>query len=284
MLLSKYLKRAGVVSGSLFSSDNTSHSGLQRIKRALLGLPQFKGNEQFLYFGNAVHAAWLEKIKEHRLTQDEHKLLTAMVGALNKNTVAKFLISDAVTEKKEYKVINGVVVAYILDILKKSKRIGADLKTTSVKSKTEFDQKAIDYGYFSQADLYMLAENLNQFYFIGITKETNPKVFILDVTRFPDELAYARKENEFLLYFFKNYGKIIAEEERQKGSSKVKIKFIMTGKGKEALAKIKSLNKEAKAAKKAAEKSAVALSKAIEKFPTKEKELYQEQLDKLAEI
>jgi len=54
----------------------------------------------------------------------------------------------------------------------------------------------------------MVAAKLTAFYFIAVTKETTPRVFVFGVHDHPEELRYAKKELEFLLYFYKNYGTI----------------------------------------------------------------------------
>lgn len=207
MHLSTYLKKAGVTTGLL--SKNTSHSSLEVIKKGLLGLPQFKGGEVFLVFGNALHEQWLENKSAYKLDKQQKRQLSLCLTALNSHEHASKLLKGSITEEKLRIAINGVEVAFILDIHRKRERVGADLKTTGVRSLNEFVQKAKEYSYFRQAATYILAANLREFHFIAVTKEVTPRVFMLCVQDHPEELRYAKKELEFLLYFYKHYGNLI---------------------------------------------------------------------------
>lgn len=258
-------------------SKNTSHSRMQAAKKHLLGQEQFKGGEAFLQFGDALHKRWLVNSHEYRLTEQEHQQITEMVEALNKHAVAKSLLKDATVEQKKYTELQGVLIAYILDIQKH--KVGADLKTTSCRTKADFERKAKEYGYFEQAEVYMEAEKLREFYFIGICKQKPYNVYILDVRMHQRSMRYAKKEIEFLLYFYKHYGNVIPEQERVKDSIIETNANTMTGK--EALKEITKLNKAWKDSKKAADKAADKLNKTIGKFPKKELELYNEKLEQL---
>lgn len=209
MHLTTYLQRAGVTSGPSFK--NTSHSQLEVIKRGLLGLPQFKGGEAFLSFGSALHEQWLEAKKGHKLDKVSQLQLHSCLQALNSSQSAMWLLKDSVREEKLKTRIHGVEMAFILDIHKKKERIGADLKTTGVRNLSEFVLKAKEYGYFRQAITYIRAANLKDFYFIAVTKTASPKVFIMRVGDYPEELHYAEEELKFLLYFYGHYGKIQTE-------------------------------------------------------------------------
>lgn len=115
-------------------------------------------------------------------------------------------MDKAICEIKKKKKLNGVLVAYILDINQKHRKRGADLKTTNAKNLEDFISKAIDFGYFRQGETYKVAEGLKDFVFIGIQKEPPFNVYILDVSLYPEEVKYAQQELEFLLYFYQNYG------------------------------------------------------------------------------
>lgn len=287
MLLSSYLKRAGFISGSLHS--NTSHSRLEVIKKYLIGAKQFVGGESFLSLGSAVHERYLEEKKQIKLSDEEEKLAVDMVAAVKKNFIAQQLYKDSTREEKLYVELEGTLITFILDIHQKKKRVGADLKTTTCRSAEDFIKKAREYGYFRQGITYSKAANLKAFYFIAVTKEKQPKVFVLHIQSHPEDIRYAEQELKFLLYFFKNYGNIIGESERLEISEPKSTTKTMSGK--DAMAKIKELAAAHKAnlsaANKAvalAEKSKVKLQNAIEKFPAKELSLYEEKLEKFKHL
>ena len=209
MSLNIYLIRAGRVTGPI--AKNTSNSAIEVIKKELLGQPQFVGGEAFLTFGNAVHAMHLEKSKSYnkKLSEADKTAAMACVDSLGKHPVVKKLMQEAICEKKMYTVLNGVEFAYILDIHQPKRSTGSDIKTTTCKSLIEFIDSAKKYGYFRQGKLYKIAARLKHFYFVAIQKEPPYNVYILDVSEYPEEELYAERELEFLIYFYKKYGKTI---------------------------------------------------------------------------
>ena len=206
MKLNIYLKRVGVTTGSL--AKNTSHSGLLDLRRQLLGLPEPPKYTGYNNFGSALHEQFLEGKKTFEVTPEEQRLIDEMIKALNKHPLVKRFMLTSIKEEKLYIEIAGVLVAYILDIHCKAERIGADLKSTACRTLEDFVRKAEEYGYFNQAATYIKAANLKMFFFIGITKELRPKIFILSVTDHKDKLTYAQEELDFLLYFYSLYGKL----------------------------------------------------------------------------
>lgn len=208
-MLSTYLQRIGVTTGPL--SVNTSHSGLEVIKKWLIGAKQFKGDERYLISGNAVHEVFLvgKNLFLKKCNNKERKAVQGMVIVLGDHTVVRSLMANSLREQKFYVFIDGVQMAMILDIKQIHSKTGADLKTTACATLEEFTAKAVEYGYFRQGETYKQGAELKHFYFIGITKNPPHRVFILDVSKFPVEQAYAQQELKFLLYFFKHYGKIV---------------------------------------------------------------------------
>ena len=273
--LPKYLHKLDIVTGPI-EEGNTSYSGLEVLRKYILGIRQFQGGEHFLNFGSALHEWWLQSKKAKAwglLDEDEQGRILAMTIVLNKHVVAKKLIEGSVREVKEYGYLNGVKLSYILDIHHPKFKRGADLKTTTCQSFEDFVDKAREYGYFKQAYLYMKLAGLKEFYFIGINKFSPFKIFILNVNDYPDDMAYAEQEVNFLLYFYKHYGKI------NDGSMKKT--------GKEALAELKAQQKvcdEAFAnlikAIKAYAKNSNKLDHLVKKFPKDEAPLYVEKLVK----
>lgn len=210
MNLANSLTRAGVITGPLFDS-NTSHSSLDRAKKFLFGQPQFTGKEGYLHFGNYLHTAFASYPRNRVLncTIEEAKKLTEMLTKLYEHKIVLALVRDSIREEAFYVNLGPVRVKMILDVKQVHSKTGSDLKTTDCKTYSDFLAKAKEYGYFRQADTYMLGAGLKEFYFIGICKEPPFEIFILRVNDYRKEMAYAREELEFLLYWYQVYGKII---------------------------------------------------------------------------
>lgn len=204
MQLTTYLQRAGHVTGPL--SKNTSYSGLETLLRFILGKPPMQYGAPQNY-GIAVHEQYLEKKKRVKVTPEEQRQIDKAIIALNNNPIVKRLMKKAVTESKKYKKLKGVELAYILDINEQESKVGADIKTTVITNLAQFVAKAEEYGYFRQAKIYILVEGLKMFFIVAVTKEKNPRVYLFCVSDYPKQLAKAEKELNFLLYFYKVYGK-----------------------------------------------------------------------------
>jgi len=213
MKLNLYLKQRGIITGPLSKRKNTSHSRLDVILKYLTNREQFHGGEGFLYFGSALHSLSLEGgtklLQSVNIALPDRKRIMLMAAKLETNPVWKKLMLGAICELKKKTSLNGVRVSYILDILQKKLRRGADLKTTVCKTFEEFVQSAIDYGYFRQGETYKAAEKLKDFIFVGIQKVPPHNIYILDVSLYPEETKYAIQELEFLLYFYDNYGNVL---------------------------------------------------------------------------
>lgn len=209
-MLKHYLKRVGKVTGPL--SRNTSHSALEVIKKDLLGLPQFKGGEHFLIFGNDLHEHYLEDKYPRKVNAAERNKIMVMVSKLRAHPIAHQLYKESTREKKCYIKIQGVEISFILDILQPIFKRGADLKSTSCSNEKEFIEKAKEYGYFRQGETYKQAAKLKSFFFIGIQKQSPYNIYILNVDDYKEEMRYAKEELKFLLYFYKHYGKTINTE------------------------------------------------------------------------
>lgn len=212
-MLNVYLQRTGVTTGPLLR--NTSHSALDVIKKFLLGQAQFMGGEHFLNFGSALHEAFLVDKWDGeflKLSPPDQAKVRRMVKKLRSHPIVMSLMERSTREQKKMVGMNGVQVAFILDIDQQPHHSrGGDLKTTTCRSLEHFVEKAIEYGYFRQGKTYKVGGNLKEFYFIGISKEEPHNIYILDVNKYAHEEKYAGKELEFLLYFYKNYGKITPE-------------------------------------------------------------------------
>lgn len=210
-MLTTYLQRTGATTGRL--QKNTSHSSLEVIKKALLGQKQFSGGEQYLAFGNACHERFLVNSFKRKVSKEEDKDLKGMVAALVKDAIVNSLMKNSIREQKFYIHVNGVEMAMVLDIKQPHLSRGADLKTTNCKSLNEFIKKALEYGYVRQGVTYKKGAKLKSFYFIGVQKTPPYNVYLMNLADFSEEEAYAERELEFLLYFYKHYGKCVIQND-----------------------------------------------------------------------
>lgn len=212
-MLNIILKRAGRVTGP--RRKHTSHSSLEVIKKDLLGLPQFKGGEEFLLFGQALHETFLEGDYTNaykRLCAEDKKVIDAMVKKLNGHPVVTSLMKESIREHKFAVHLNKVKTVVILDAKQPKLSRGFDLKTTTCTTQRDFEEKMRTLGYIRQGLIYKLAAKLKNFYFVGISKERPHNIFIVDIAaaHFRLDYKYAVAELKFLLYFYKYYGKTTA--------------------------------------------------------------------------
>lgn len=296
MMLIDYLKREKVVSGPLIK--NSSYSHLDRLKRCLICEPLFWGDEKFLIFGVALHELYLQNKRGEayhhlKLTDQDRANIEGMVRALHAHPVAERLYLNSNREEKKWGHLFNVELAYILDIDQEEQSIGADLKSTSCKTYESCVASFIKYGYIKQGIIYKKIAKRKRFYFIFVGKEKPYPIFILDTAMFKKMEVLYEKEIEFLLYFYKTYGNIIQPGDNYGEADYLKVEASkingtkMAKTGKQAMEEIKSLAKEYKEkqrdlekADKAAEKARMKLEQAVNKFPTKERELYIDQLEK----
>lgn len=228
-MLNLILKRAGVITGP--RRKHTSHSSLEGIKRDLLGLPQFKGNEKFLWFGSALHEVFLEGDYTNaykKLGKEDRKLIDAMVKKLNSNAIVVSLMRDSIREHKFHVFLNKVKTVVILDSKQPKLLRGFDLKSTNATSQKDFEEKVKSMGYVRQGLTYKLAAKLKHFYFVGITKTAPHHIYIVDIgaPQFKTDYKYAEAELKFLLYFYKNYGKTIIVRKHSDETNSNNLQFI----------------------------------------------------------
>jgi len=261
-----YLKRAGVITGPLAKA--TSHSAMEVTKKHLLCLPQFKGGEDYLVFGSAAHETYYKGDFDNafkRLDDEQRERIKAMLKSLDKHPVAKSLRQGAVCEQRTEVELNGVKVTVILDAEQKKLSRVSDLKTTKCKTLQQVEAKAGEYSYPRQLTTYKLGRRHRNAYNVFVCVEPPHEVFIYDLSRYPDEISYAERELEFLLYFTKHYGKITIED---------------TMTGKEALASIKDATKLLIDQRKAYDAAIKNVNSAFRAFPKKEVELYADEISK----
>lgn len=213
----------------------------------------------------------------------EQRLIDLMVDKLRAHPVVMRLFNKARREKKKYKKMNGVLVAYILDMHQVKLFNGSDLKSTVCTTFQDCLKKAIIYGYHKQRHIYKTVENLKEFYFIFVSKKFPHDIFILGDKDFQPYEDYARKEVEWLLYVYKHYGRFVTEEDLNP-----KENTSMTDKAKKALAQIDVAATEYKKNKAATIKLGKQLKtgkdkivKLISTFPKNEAPLYKDKFDKV---
>lgn len=274
MTLSSYLASIGLMTGP--RDKNTSHSGMDTLRRNLLGIPLFLGGEYYLYFGVALHEVFLEDCYDTYNTLDieQQQLIDKLVATLRAHPVVMKLYHKSRREKKLYKKINGVLVAYILDIHQVKMAIGADLKTTACTTFQDCLKKAISYGYHKQRHVYKQVENLKEFYFIFISKKFPFNIFIIGDKDFKPYEAYAAREVEWLLYVYKNYGRFtVPEDLTQKEND-------MTDKTKQILKNVGAESKECKKLVAQVIKSKKKLIKIMNSVPKNEYSLHVDSFNK----
>jgi len=184
-----------------------SNSGLSRVKRFLLGIPEPQWVSDQFKFGTELHTAWLEKGKrELILTDDEEITLATMLLRLQESSLQEVVDHpDCQLEIDVEAKVFGVDVRGRLDIFNKKKKIIGDLKTTSCTSYKQFFYSAVKYDYFRQAYLYQKMTGVSNFYFIAVSKYPPYNVFTLNVADHPRQMYAAIQETKFLLYYYKKY-------------------------------------------------------------------------------
>src|SRR6478609_1945087 len=154
-----------------------SHSSLKRYINGEAP-SEFIGSEAQI-FGKELHSRWLEKKVIDKMSAAFEMLCKAMLAALAANKMVKQLMLNVKVEV-EFKVkILGVMMLGYYDIL--GKNYVADLKTTRCTTLGQF-VSSLD---FMQAAIYLRATGFKDFYYIGITKEMQPKVIIFNVRDYP---------------------------------------------------------------------------------------------------
>jgi hypothetical protein len=201
-------------SGKPTGEQHISVSGLAEIKRVLCNEPPFLGDERYLIFGSELHRRFLINTKHSRLTFAEEQSIKNMIDSLNKHKFVKSLMRNSIREVADFGIVHGARFKWIGDIVKQEKkiRIGADIKTTSVKNESEFVKLAIEkYDYLRQGWCYKQAGKLDEFYFIGIQKKEPYSVYILNTSDYETEERRQTHETKFLIDIFKEYGRPVTK-------------------------------------------------------------------------
>jgi hypothetical protein len=196
---------------SLFDRGSINNSRLTDIARLMRGEQLFTGQESYLAVGTEIHKRALEPWKKPTHMGMYEPIVVGCVRALE-NTMA-FKVHRALAGRKGVeRFVHGLVFDQLMhgtiDLcgVFHGGRHGGDIKTTSTTSYTEFIHCMQKYGYWRQALVYMLLDNLDTFVFYAVQKKSPFNVFVVDVSRFPKQMKQAEEELKFLLYFYKTYG------------------------------------------------------------------------------
>lgn len=280
----QYLLEKNVITGPL--EKNTSYSRLAVLKKFLLGQEQFKGGEDYLVEGNALHEVHFKndyKNSYKQLSKDKQAMVVAMDKKLKAHPVVQILSEHAIHEEKQYGKLFGIEFAYILDSKQIHLNRGWDLKTTGCGSQAEFEQRVLSI-YPHQSFIYKTIEELKDFYFIGIQKKPPYKIFIVDTAKWKEAEQYAKREIEFLCHFYQSYGnctggKIIPDQILKK-------RKLRTMSGRDAINELLKQLQKVIEEKKLVHKHNVALAREssrlislAKRFPKNERLLYQEKID-----
>jgi len=184
-----------------------NNSGLSDIKRALLGQPGFWGGEQFLQVGTEIHKRAMEPKKPIKLFDSvTEPIIRGCTMSLQANKEFTSMLKGADVEVLCKNTVHGVYMHGTLDMRNKRKSKGGDIKTTSSRSYKEIIYSMVKYGYFRQARVYMLLEDLEHFEFYFVQKFAPYCVYVVNVNDYKMEMKYADNELKFLLKFYDQYG------------------------------------------------------------------------------
>jgi hypothetical protein len=206
--LSLYLKRAGVITGPCLSKC-TRHSDLSIYKSWICGITVSFGYKAHNNFGRAVHELFLlSRPGKYKLTPDEVRHRKGMVEALNRHPVVKKLMSLCdVREKRRPCTLNGVKLKFTPDAHGSRIKVMVDLKTTVCANYKSFLKSCFEYGYFRQGRTYGTALGIKEYWIIGIQKQPPYQVYLVLITDHKELIHYVDRELQFLLYFYRYYGK-----------------------------------------------------------------------------
>jgi hypothetical protein len=188
----------------LFDQGSINNSRLTDIARLFRGEALFTGNESYLGVGTEIHKRRLEEHLPIKHMGKDEPVVQGCVTSLQRCKALTAHLTDAEVEQFVWGLVFGHLMHGTIDLMKGKK--GGDIKTTSTTSLLEFIYSMVKYGYFRQALVYMILANLDTFIFYAVQKRPPYKVFVVDVSKFPNEMRQAENELKFLLYYYKTYG------------------------------------------------------------------------------
>jgi hypothetical protein len=192
-----------------YALDLLSASRLHVVKCLRDGLPLPKISQDALDFGKQFHQAVLEPEKyEEALKTDpsykknEHKI-REMVKACKKNSfLCELLAAPGQVEHNHFFEEPRYGLKCKIKMDKYLTRSILDLKSTAAKTKQEFLESIIKYGYDRQGAFYLDGTNATKFILIGVSK-TYPHHTFTEIFHYNHELIQeGRKQYEALIDHF----------------------------------------------------------------------------------
>ena len=181
-----------------------SNSYLSDIKRVMMGIAPFFGDEAYLRVGKEFHRRLLEPEKppEAEFSQKEDEQMFFMEVAYR--THYSEWLKDSEKELRVEGNLYGAECKGFIDIKKvfRPKRVGVDIKTTSCRNYAQFMKAAKDYGYFRQGHVYTVLDDLDDFVFHAVTKHPPYQVFELKCSNFKNLMKEAEEETKFLVNMY----------------------------------------------------------------------------------
>lgn len=185
-----------------YKIDRLSNSRLGLVRSLNLGLPINKVKKETLEFGRQLHEAVLEpsKYEANLLSKPEYKInqfkIAALCRAAMGNDLLRMLLADIDTlveydhlfEEEKY----GVPSKAKIDIWLK-KTIG-DLKSTSAKTKADFEATIEPYGYHRQGAFYLDNTGAEKFILFGVSKIFPHPTFTVEMNWNDERIARGRAE------------------------------------------------------------------------------------------
>jgi hypothetical protein len=214
-----------------------SNSDLTRLKEEALGywsVPDLTnaarlGTERTRVFGKAFHQHLLEPesigsvISQFLpdLTANESTRLSSLMHVLRQDAFCRrYLTPTSYRRVERERVVlfddplTGLACKSRLDVVytspKRQNALVLDFKTTAARTQAQFLQTCYDYDYDRQAAFYVDSLRHSEtgewddtrqfrFVFVGVTKQSPHRLFVVDATSLPDFVEYGRKKYRFWL-------------------------------------------------------------------------------------
>ena len=188
-----------------------SNSLLGNVKQLVTGDTFVLSNQRFLVVGSELHRRVLEPDTpaEYTLTAEEEEAVSGMIVALEGCPELVEMLKTSTNEVVLFEDIDDVKIKVIIDVLNGGIGQGADLKTTSTRTRAAFIKSMRKYGYFRQAAIYKYVAKLDSFIFVAVTKKAPHRVFVVDTAEYEEEMAEAFEEAKVLIDTIKTCGRLI---------------------------------------------------------------------------
>lgn len=191
-----------------YSRPEISNSMLGNLKRKLNGTPQLEISKFNAAFGNLVHTITLEPKKDWQGSFYDSEIQKAgfMRDACEENSLFLLLMAhpEAEVEKEHFFTHERTGLRCKMKIDLKAGETIVDLKTTSCRTKKEFEASIIKYDYHRQAAFYLDHSGAKVFIFIAITKQPPFRTFTVIFKLNDPLIQQGREEYNYLLDVIKN--------------------------------------------------------------------------------